>query len=171
MRKDPDRRGVVAVVLLSAHERLHVLRADDLHPVPERLELALPVECARAGFDDDRASVDLREDREELVAHHPALQDDAAVAVHAVELEHVLGDIDAEDLDGHYSSPSCRRLSACGAGGRAVHPISWRQEYGGMSVSQAKRRKELERETARLREAVADLTLDKMILQEAGRGN
>jgi putative transposase len=47
----------------------------------------------------------------------------------------------------------------------------WRQEYGGMSASQARRLKELEREYARLRKAVADLTLDKMILQEAGRGN
>jgi putative transposase len=47
----------------------------------------------------------------------------------------------------------------------------WRQEYGGMSVPQARRLKELEREDARLRQAVADLTLDEMILQEAGRGN
>ena len=47
----------------------------------------------------------------------------------------------------------------------------WRQEYGGMSVPQARRLKELERENARLRKAVADLTLDKMILQEAGRGD
>ena len=47
----------------------------------------------------------------------------------------------------------------------------WRQEYGGMSVPQARRLKELGRENARLRKAVADLTLDKMILQEAGRGN
>ena len=47
----------------------------------------------------------------------------------------------------------------------------WRQEYGGMSASQARRLKELERENARLRKAVADLTLDKMILQEAERGN
>jgi putative transposase len=47
----------------------------------------------------------------------------------------------------------------------------WRQEYGGMSVPQARRLKELERENARLRKAVADLTLDKMVLQEAGRGN
>jgi transposase-like protein len=47
----------------------------------------------------------------------------------------------------------------------------WRQEYGGMSVSQARRLKELEKENARLRKAVADLTLDKLILQEAGRGN
>jgi putative transposase len=47
----------------------------------------------------------------------------------------------------------------------------WRQEHGGLSVSQARRLKELERENARLRKAVADLTLDKLILQEAGRGN
>ena len=47
----------------------------------------------------------------------------------------------------------------------------WRQEYGGMSVPRAKRLKELERENARLREAVADLTLDEMILREAGRGD
>jgi transposase-like protein len=47
----------------------------------------------------------------------------------------------------------------------------WRQEYGGMSVSQAKRLKELEKENERLRKAVSDLTLDKMILKEAARGN
>jgi cell division protein FtsB len=47
----------------------------------------------------------------------------------------------------------------------------WRQEYGGMNTSQAKRLKELEQENARLRKAVSDLTLDKLILQEAARGN
>jgi transposase-like protein len=47
----------------------------------------------------------------------------------------------------------------------------WRKEYGGMKVSQAKRLKELEKENARLRKAVSDLTLDKLILQEAARGN
>jgi putative transposase len=47
----------------------------------------------------------------------------------------------------------------------------WRKEYGGMDVSQAKRLKELERENVRLRQAVSDLTLDKLILQEAARGN
>jgi transposase len=47
----------------------------------------------------------------------------------------------------------------------------WRKEYGGMDVSQAKRLKELERENARLRQAVSDLTLDKLILKEAARGN
>jgi hypothetical protein len=47
----------------------------------------------------------------------------------------------------------------------------WRKEYGGMDVSQAKRLKELEQENSRLRRAVSDLTLDKLILQEAVRGN
>lgn len=47
----------------------------------------------------------------------------------------------------------------------------WRQEYGGMSTSQAKRLKDLEKENSRLRQAVSDLTLDKMILQEATKGN
>jgi transposase-like protein len=47
----------------------------------------------------------------------------------------------------------------------------WRQGYGGMSVPQAKRLKERERENARLRRAVADLTLDEQILKEAAEGN
>ena len=47
----------------------------------------------------------------------------------------------------------------------------WRKEYGGMSRDQLKRLKELEAENTRLRRAVSDLTLDKMILTEAARGN
>ena len=47
----------------------------------------------------------------------------------------------------------------------------WRREYGGMKVSQARRLKELEHENGRLKRAVADLTLDKLILEEAAKGN
>src|SRR5918994_1619450 len=47
----------------------------------------------------------------------------------------------------------------------------WRQEFGGLKTSQVKRLKELETENQRLRKAVADLTLDKLILAEAARGN
>jgi putative transposase len=43
----------------------------------------------------------------------------------------------------------------------------WRKDYGGMKVSQARRLKELERESGRLKKAVAELTLDKLILKEA----
>ena len=47
----------------------------------------------------------------------------------------------------------------------------WRQEFGGMKVDQARRFKELERENARLKRAVANLTVDKLILEEATKGN
>ena len=47
----------------------------------------------------------------------------------------------------------------------------WRKEYGGLKMDQAKRLKVLEQENTRLRRAVADLTLDKQILQEVPRGN
>ena len=46
----------------------------------------------------------------------------------------------------------------------------WRREYGGLKLDQIRRLKELEGENARLRRAVSDLTLDKMILNEALRG-
>jgi putative transposase len=47
----------------------------------------------------------------------------------------------------------------------------WRKLYGGMKVSQARRLKELEKENSRLKQAVADLTIDKLILKEALKGN
>ncbi len=47
----------------------------------------------------------------------------------------------------------------------------WRREYGGLKVDQARRLKELEQENTRLKRAVADLTLDKLILKEAAEGN
>ena len=47
----------------------------------------------------------------------------------------------------------------------------WRQEFGGLKSDQVKRLKDLETENARLRRAISDLTLDKLILQEAARGN
>ena len=47
----------------------------------------------------------------------------------------------------------------------------WRQEYGGLKSDQVRKLKDLEAENARLRGAVSDLTLDKMILKEAARGN
>jgi putative transposase len=47
----------------------------------------------------------------------------------------------------------------------------WRNEYGGLKGDQVKRLKELETENTRLRRAVSDLTLDKLILTEAAKGN
>ncbi len=47
----------------------------------------------------------------------------------------------------------------------------WRKEYGGMKVDQARRLKEVEKENARLRKLVADLSLDNAILKEVSKGN
>ena len=71
------------------------------------------------------------------------------------------------------------RLSRGETTGHAVRAIGvteqtyyrWRREYGGMGVDQARRLKELEKENLRLRKAVSDLTLDKLILAEAAKGN
>jgi transposase-like protein len=60
----------------------------------------------------------------------------------------------------------CRQL-----GVTQVTYFRWRREYGGLKIDQARRLKELERENTRLRRAVADLTLDKLILKEATEGN
>jgi putative transposase len=60
----------------------------------------------------------------------------------------------------------CRQL-----GVTEVTYYRWRREYGGLKVDQARCLKDLERENARLRRAVADLTLDKLILKEAAEGN
>ena len=47
----------------------------------------------------------------------------------------------------------------------------WRNEYGGLSIDQARKLKQLEKENAQLKRAVAELTLDKLILKEAAEGN
>ena len=47
----------------------------------------------------------------------------------------------------------------------------WRSEYGGMQLAQVKRLRELEKENARLKKAVAELTLDKLVLKDAAEGN
>tara|TARA_R100000322_G_C5395706_1_gene179914 strand:- start:99 stop:362 length:264 start_codon:yes stop_codon:yes gene_type:complete len=69
-----------------------------------------------------------------------------------------------EDLQGQgKSAQEAARL----IGVRAQTYYRWRKEYGGMSRDQLKRLKKLEKESQRLRRAVSDLTLDKMILTEA----
>ena len=47
----------------------------------------------------------------------------------------------------------------------------WRKEYGGLRLDQARRLKELEKENQRLKKLVADLSLDKAMLEEVAKGN
>jgi putative transposase len=60
----------------------------------------------------------------------------------------------------------CRRLSVS-----EQTYYRWRKEYGGLKTDQVRRMTDLEKENARLRRAISDLTLDKLILQEAARGS
>ena len=66
---------------------------------------------------------------------------------------------------GRSISDVCRELGVSDA-----TYYKWRKEYGGMKIDQAKRLKDLERENVRLKRAVADLTLDKLILQDVASG-
>ncbi len=59
----------------------------------------------------------------------------------------------------------------CGAFGISEQSYyRWRRAYGGLKLDQAKRFKDLERENERLKKAVSELTLDKLILKEAAEG-
>lgn len=53
-----------------------------------------------------------------------------------------------------------------GQRGRAVHPINWKKKYAGLLPSQMRRLRELEDENSRLKKIVADLTLDREMLQD-----
>ncbi|MHA0328943.1 IS3 family transposase [Sphingomonas melonis] len=74
------------------------------------------------------------------------------------EVEIVLG-------QGGTTAEACRRIAVS-----EQTYYRWRKEYGGLKTDQARRMKDLEKENARLRRAISDLTLDKLILQEAAPG-
>ncbi len=77
----------------------------------------------------------------------------------------VLGQAEVELAQGRTVGEVCR-----GLGVSEASFYRWRTEYGGLKVDQARRMKELERENARLKRAVAELTLDKQILREVAEG-
>ncbi|WP_148564655.1 IS3 family transposase [Sphingobium baderi] len=74
------------------------------------------------------------------------------------EVEIVLG-------QGGTTAEACRRIAVS-----EQTYYRWRKEYGGLKTDQARRMKDLEKENLRLRRAISDLTLDKLILQEAAPG-
>jgi transposase-like protein len=78
----------------------------------------------------------------------------------------ILREADVELSRGKNVEQICRDLSIA-----EQTYYRWRKEYGGMKVTQARRLKDLEKENTRLKRAVAELTLDKLILNEALEGN
>lgn len=83
----------------------------------------------------------------------------------AEEIIHELREADVLLSQGVIVSQVCKRL---GVSEQTYY--RWRKAYGGMRVDQAKRLKELEAENARLKRAVADLTVDKLVLKEVAEG-
>ena len=77
-----------------------------------------------------------------------------------------LGEAEIVLAQGGTISDSCRRIGVT----EQIY-YRWRKEYDGLKMDQALRVKQLEKENARLRRAVSDLTLDKLIPQEASRAN
>ena len=94
-----------------------------------------------------------------------------------------------ETMEWHGSGTRRNRLSACcgkpevklsqgetvgvicrGLGISEQSYYRWRRDYGGLKLDQAKKLKDLERENERLKKAVSELTLDKLILKEALEG-
>jgi hypothetical protein len=146
-------------------EGLHVLRGDDPNLVPCRLELPLPVEGARASLDGDGARRKCFHLDHQSVPSYAALQDNPTIGVFAMQLKYVLRQIDSEECYFHDPSPVVEAISLC-RGGRAVHPINWRKKYAGLMPSEMKRLRQLEEENAKLKRLVADLSLDKAMLQD-----
>jgi transposase-like protein len=81
------------------------------------------------------------------------------------EIIHKLREADVLLGQGRAVSEVCKRL---GVADQTYY--RWRKAYGGMKVDQARRLKELEAENTRLKRAVADLTVDKLILKEVAEG-
>ena len=83
--------------------------------------------------------------------------------------EEIIGKLREAEIvlaQGASTPEACRRIAVS-----EQTYYGWRKEYGGLNTDQAWRMKDLEKENLRLRRAVSDLTLDKLILQEAARGN
>ena len=78
----------------------------------------------------------------------------------------VLRQIEVAVANGKATPLACRE-----AGISEQSYYRWRKEYGGLKVDQAKRLKELEQENSKLKRLVAELSLDKQILQDIARGN
>ena len=77
-----------------------------------------------------------------------------------------LREAEVEISKGHSVPVACRKIAVT-----EQTYYRWRKEYGGLRLDQAKRLKELERENTRLKRLVADLSLDKAMLEEISRGN
>lgn len=126
-----DRRGIRRVVLVALDEGFYVLRCDQLHRVPERLQFPRPVVGAAAGFQADPAGRELREEGQHLRALQLLPQYRPSRVIRPMHLEHVLCQINPNRRKLHLGrpfrssgcqSPPLWHIDAVSEGGD--HPIS-----------------------------------------------
>jgi len=84
----------------------------------------------------------------------------------AEDIVKLLREVEVLQSQGQTTVEACRQI-----GVTEQTYYRWRKEYGGLQVDQARRFKDLERENARLKKLVADVSLDNQILKEAAKGN
>jgi transposase-like protein len=95
--------------------------------------------------------------------------EDGAMAQKKHKPEEIVAKLRQVDVLVSQGRPVAEAIRAIGVTGFTYY--RWRKEYGGLKTDQARRMKDLEKENARLRRAISDLTLDKLILKEAASGN
>src|SRR3972149_3468715 len=101
--------------------------------------------------------------RENLPEEEPAMSRKRYKAEQIVTL---LRQIEVEIANGKTTPQACRDAQIT-----AQTYYRWRKEYGGLKLEQAKRLKELEKENARLKRLVAELSLEKQVLKDVAEGN
>jgi len=84
----------------------------------------------------------------------------------AEQIVAILRQIEVEVANHQPTGQACRE-----AGSTAPTYYRWRKQYGGLKLEQARRMKQLEKENARLRRLVTDLSLEKQVLKEVAEGN
>nr|WP_229656126.1 transposase [Burkholderia pseudomallei] len=103
----------------------------------------------------------------QLCAADAASQNKLARSIHAVHLEDILRKIDGKKSNGvHDDTPMNGNARSHDTPAGAVHTINWKAKFGGMTVSEAQRLKELEQENSKLKRLLAESMLDNAALKD-----
>lgn len=96
-----------------------------------------------------------------------AAQHQPASSIHAVHLKDILREIYGKEANGvHDDTPMNGNASSYDTPAGAVHTINWKKKFGGLGPSELRRLRQVEEEKTKLKRLVADLSLDKAMLQD-----
>ncbi len=133
------------------------MRASEFYDVTLLLKLSRPMMGARAGFHPNNTWRKSENQFCQLGTADAASQNNLARGIHAVQLEDILRKIDGKESNGdHDDTPMNGNASSYNTPAGAVHTINWKVKYGGMTVSEAQRLKELEQENNKLKRLLTE---------------